>query len=117
MRLGPWRDIAGLWQSFNKGIVVGMGLPLLALAGILGGVYLWTRRIPFLANIEDRDGKRRLILELMEPAEAQAAYQRRRAELQALRERIRTEVEAAIDEVETECMLELVRENLWEDAT
>lgn len=112
MRFGAWRDLAGLWQSFNKGMLVGMGLPVLALAGIVAGVYLWTRRIPFLANVEERDGERRLILELMEPADARVAYQRRRAEIQALRERIRTEVQAAVDEVETQHMLELVQEDL-----
>ena len=36
MKLGPWRDLAGIWQSFNKGILVGMGLPVLALTGSNG---------------------------------------------------------------------------------
>lgn len=103
-------QVAGLWQSFNRGVLIGMGLPLLALAGIVGGIYLWTRKIPFLADIEERGGERRLILKLMEPAEAQAAYRRRRAEFKTLRERVRTGAQAAVDEVETQYMLSLVRE-------
>jgi hypothetical protein len=106
-----WREIAGFWQSFNKGVLVGMGLPLLALVSIVAGVYLWTRKIPFLADIEEQDGERRLILKLMEPAEAQVAYRRRRAEFRTLRERIRTEAEVAIDEVEAQHLLDLAQES------
>jgi len=105
-----WREIGGTWQSFNTGVMVGVGLPLLALAGIVAGVYLWTRKVPFLDHIEEQEGERRLILKLMAPAEAREAFSRRRDEFQTLRERIRTEARAAVDEAETELMLELVQE-------
>ena len=111
MKFGFWRELAGISQSFSRGVMVGVAVPLLALAGIVAGVYLWTRKIPFLADVEEREGERRLILKLMEPAEAQAAFGRRRAEWQSLRDRIRAGVEAAADEVETQECLTLVQES------
>ncbi|MBU0495068.1 MAG: hypothetical protein KKA73_04230 [Chloroflexi bacterium] len=106
-----WRDMNRAWERFYLGIMVGVGLPVLALAGIVGGIYLWTRKIPFLADIEEQDGERRLILTLMEPAQVQAAYRQRQAELRALRERIVARAQAAVDEVEAEHLIALVQED------
>jgi hypothetical protein len=111
MKFGLWREIAGLWGDFGRGVLVGTAVPLLALAGIVAGIYLWTRKIPFLADVEEREGERRLVLKLMESAEAQAAFGHRRAEWQALRNRIRAGVESAADEVETQECLTLAQES------
>jgi len=80
--------------SFFGGLLVGLIAPLAAVAGIVGGVYLFTKKIPFFSQVEGEQaaGERSLILKLMPPDEAQAALVARQAELKKSWSKIREEL-------------------------
>lgn len=80
--------------SFFGGLVVGLIAPVAALAGIVGGVYLFTKKVPFASQVveDEASGERSLTLTLMPPDEAQAAFQARLAELKDAWARIREDL-------------------------
>jgi hypothetical protein len=85
----PARHLLGgllsLPASFLAGLVVGLAAPLAALAGIVGGVYLFTNKVPFFRHepADPETGARTLLtLQLMSRAEAQAALEAWRADLE-----------------------------------
>lgn len=69
--------------NFFGGLVVGLVAPVAAVAGVVGGVYLFTKKVPFFSQVtaDEATGERSLTLKLMTPAEAQAALKGRLAEL------------------------------------
>jgi hypothetical protein len=91
--------------NFFGGLVVGLVAPVAAVAGIVGGIYLFTKKVPFFSQVTtDKDtGERSLTLKLMTASEAQAALKTRQAELQDAWARVKkelTEVARQADVVE-----------------
>lgn len=76
------------------GWIVGLLVPVTTLAGIVAGIYFFTRQIPFITQIEEEGGERRLVVELVEPEEARGLFQRGREAARAFGEEIRTELES-----------------------
>jgi len=85
-------------RAFTLGIAVGAATPVIAIAGIVGGIYLFTKKVPFLSNIVAEGGERRLIIQLMEPEEAKAALGQRKDEIVTFFEEIRTRIRDAVNE-------------------
>jgi len=85
-------------RAFALGIAMGVATPIIAIAGIVGGIYLFTKRIPFLSDIVEEGGERSLIIKLMEPEEAKAALAERKDEILTLFEEIRARIRAAVNE-------------------
>ena len=71
--------------NFIGGLVVGLIAPVVAVAGIVGGVYLFTKKVPFFSQVtvDEASGERSLTLSLMAPGEARSAFESRLAELKA----------------------------------
>jgi hypothetical protein len=69
--------------NFFGGLTVGLAAPLIAVAGIVGGVYLFTKKVPFVSQVttDETTGERSLTLKLMAPGEAKAALEARQTEL------------------------------------
>ena len=80
--------------NFLGGLVIGLIAPLIAVAGVLGGVYLFTKKVPFVSQVDVNDitGERSLTLELMAPSEAKAALEARQAELKEALTRVKNEL-------------------------
>lgn len=87
-------------RAFTLGIAVGAATPIIAIAGIVGGIYLFTKKVPFLSDILEEGGERILIIKLMGPEETKAALARRKDEIVTLFEEIKTRIRAAIGEAE-----------------
>jgi hypothetical protein len=80
--------------NFLGGLIVGLALPVAAVAGVVGGVYLFTKKVPFFSQVtaDEATGERSLELELMSPEEAQAAFSGRLAELKETWARVRADL-------------------------
>jgi len=80
--------------SFFGGLAVGLAAPLIAVAGIVGGVYLFTKKVPFVSQVttDETTGERRLTLNLMAPREAKAALEARQAELKEAWAKLKSEL-------------------------
>jgi hypothetical protein len=80
--------------NFLGGLAVGLIAPVAAVAGIVGGVYLFTKKVPFFSQVttDEGTGERSLTLKLMAPNEAQAALKARQAELQDAWARVKKEL-------------------------
>jgi len=102
------RKLAGLGSLLSlpfdliSGYLVGLLAPIAALAAIAGGIYLLTRKVPFLTNTwsdRDAEGGQHLSFKLMPPDQAQAAFAREKerigAELNTMSAEIKTFAEQA----------------------
>ena len=80
--------------NFLGGLVIGLTAPLITVAGVLGGVYLFTKKVPFVSQVDtdDTTGERSLTLRLMPAGEAKAALEARQAELREALTRVKTEL-------------------------
>jgi hypothetical protein len=87
-------ELMAVPRNFMFGWLAGILIPVACLAGVVSGIYFLTRKVPFITEVAEIEGRRRLTLELVEPEEARALLQRGREAAQALRDEIRSEVEA-----------------------
>ena len=87
-------DLMAVPRHFVAGWLVGILVPAAGLAGIVAGIYMFTRRIPFITQVEEEEtGERRLILKLVEPDEARDLAQRGKEAAKAFGDEIRSEFE------------------------
>ena len=84
-------------RSLAFGFLAGLLVPVAALAGIVGGIYLLTRKVPFITEIVERDDQRHLIVKLVEPDEARDLLREGKKAAQAFGDEIRLELEGASD--------------------
>ena len=97
---GVLGSLLALPFRFVTGYVTGVVAPVAGLAAIVGGIYLFTRKVPFLSHTwPDEEGGQHLSLKLMPPDEAQAAFAREKerigAELKTMGAEIKTLTEQA----------------------
>jgi len=89
-------DLMAVPRSFALGLLAGLLVPVATLAGIVAGVYVFTRKVPIVAQIDDQDGERQLIVKLVEADEARGLLQRSKDAAQAFGDEIRSEFEGSI---------------------
>lgn len=87
-------ELLGVPRSFACGWLAGLLAPVAAIAGVVGGIYLFTKKVPFITELVERDGERHLIVELVEPYEARSLIQRGTEAAQSFGDEIRSELEA-----------------------
>ncbi len=85
-------------RHFVVGWLVGLLAPVAALAGIVGGIYFLTRRLPFVSGIEEQEHGRRLVIELVEPDEARDLLRKGGEAARAFGDDIRNELEGQAEE-------------------
>jgi hypothetical protein len=105
-RSGSWRklsppdmstyvdELLAVPRSFAFGWFAGLLGPIAAMAGVVLGIYLFTKKVPFITEIAEEDGRRRLTIELVEPYEARSLIQRGTEAAQSFGDEIRSELEA-----------------------
>lgn len=86
-------ELLGVPRSFLFGWLAGMFVPVVSLAGIVSGIYFLTRKVPFVTEVVGIEDRRRLVVELVEPAEARALLRRGRDALRTFRDEVRAETE------------------------
>jgi len=86
-------DLMAVPRSFMFGWLAGIVVPLASLAGVISGIYLLTKKIPFVTEVLEQEGDRRLVVKLVEPEEARTLLQRSREAAREFRDEIRAEVE------------------------
>jgi len=89
-------ELLGVPRSFLFGWLAGLLVPVASLAGIVSGIYFLTRKVPFITEVVEVEDRRRLAVELVEPAEARALLQRTQDSLRAFRDEVRAETEIEI---------------------
>jgi hypothetical protein len=89
-------ELVGVPRSFLFGWLAGLLVPVISLAGIVSGIYFLTRKIPFITEVVELEGRRRLVVELVEPTEARVLLQRSRDAARAFRDEIRAETQFEI---------------------
>jgi hypothetical protein len=80
-------------RDFVLGLLAGILVPVAVVSGILAGIYAFTKKVPFITDVEEYDGERRLIVRLVEPEEARGLLQRGKEAAQAFGDEIRSELE------------------------
>lgn len=88
-------EVMALPRSFAFGLLAGLLVPAAALAGIVGGIYLFTKKVPFVTEIVEEGDDRHLIVKLVDPDEARGLFQKGREAAEAFGEEIRVELEEA----------------------
>ena len=77
-------SLLGLPLNLIAGFLVGLLAPVAAVAAIAGGIYLLTRKVPFLSHtFPDDEGGQHLSLKLMPPEQARAAFVREKERISA----------------------------------
>jgi hypothetical protein len=91
-------ELATVPRHFLVGWLVGVLAPVAALAGIVGGIYFFTRKLPFVSGIEEQEHGRRLVIELVEPDEARVLLRKGGEAARAFGDEIRNELEGQTEE-------------------
>jgi hypothetical protein len=91
-------ELTAVPRHFLLGWLVGILAPVAALAGIVAGVYFFTRKVPFVSGIEEQEDGRHLIIKLLEPDEARGLLSRGGEAARAFGDEIRSELESSIEQ-------------------
>jgi hypothetical protein len=83
-------------RSFALGWLAGLLVPVAVLAGTVAGIYVFTQKVPIVAQIDEEDGERRLIVRLVETDEARGLLQRGSDAAKAFGDEIRSEFEVSV---------------------
>jgi hypothetical protein len=86
-------ELVAVPRNFVLGLFTGLLFPVAAIAGVVVGIYLFTRKVPFVTEIREADDERHLIVKLVEPEEARNLFQRGREAVQAFGDEISGEFE------------------------
>jgi hypothetical protein len=86
-------EVTAVPRNFVFGALIGLLVPLASLAGIIAGIYLFTKRVPFIGEIVEEDGERQLIVKLVEPEEARSLFEEGREAVRAFGDEVRVELE------------------------
>jgi len=72
---GTLFDLIGIPCNLAAGLVVGLFLPVAALAAVVAGIRLFTGKVPFLARVgQDESGERELSLRLVPPEQVRGLW-------------------------------------------
>lgn len=91
-------DLTAVPRHLLLGWFAGALVPVAALVGIMGGVYFLTRKLPFVSAVEERDNRRRLVIELVDPDEARDLLRRSGEAVRAFGDEVRSELEGEIEQ-------------------
>jgi hypothetical protein len=91
-----WDDLMAVPRSFALGLLAGLLVPVAGLAGIVAAIYLFTRKVPVVSQIDEEDGERRLVVKLVEVDEARGLLQKGRDAAKAFGDDIRSEFEGSV---------------------
>jgi hypothetical protein len=86
-------DLTAMPRHLLLGWFAGALVPVAALVGIMGGIYFLTRKLPFVSGVEEKDNRRRLVIELVEPEEARDLLRRSGEAARAFGDEVRGELE------------------------
>jgi hypothetical protein len=86
-------DLVAVPRSFVFGLLSGVLVPAAGLAGIIAGIYLLTGKVPFVTQVDEEDGERRLVVQLVETEEARGLLQKGGEAAMSFGNEIRTELE------------------------
>jgi len=86
-------ELVAVPRNFVFGLLTGLLAPVAAIAGIVVGIYLFTKKVPFITEIGDEDEERHLIIRLVQPEEARSLFQRGKEAVQTFGDEIRVELE------------------------
>jgi|GEM_PF-2496778 len=96
---GVLGNVVALPFSFVTGYLVGLLAPIAGLAAIVGGIYLLTRKVPFLSHTwPDDEGGQHLSLKLMPPDQAQAAFVQAKERISADLNTVSAEIKALAEQ-------------------
>jgi hypothetical protein len=91
-----WDELMAVPRSFFLGWLAGLLVPVAGLAGIVAGIYLFTRKVPIVSQIDEEEGERHLVVKLAEVEEARGLLQKSRDAAQAFGDEIRSEFEGSL---------------------
>jgi hypothetical protein len=89
-------DLMAVPRSFVLGWLAGLLVPMAGLAGIVAGIYLFTRKVPIVAQIDEEAGERRLIVRLVAADEARGLLQKGSDAAKAFGDEVRSEFEGSV---------------------
>jgi hypothetical protein len=78
-----WADLLAAPRNFAHGFVGGLLGPILALAAAVGVIYVATKQLPALKEVNRNDGTRHRAIVLAAPLEARASWARYGGDLRA----------------------------------
>jgi hypothetical protein len=104
--VGVMGNFLALPFSFVTGCLVGLLAPVAALAAIVGGIYLLTRKVPFLSHTwPDDEGGQHLSLKLMPPDQARAAFVREKERISADLSTMSAEIKSLVEQTKAKSSL------------
>ncbi len=86
-------ELMAVPRNFVFGLLTGLLVPVATIAGIVAGIYLFTKKVPFVTEIREEDEERHLVVKLVEPGEARNLLQRGSEAVQAFGDEVRAELQ------------------------
>ena len=103
---GVLGNLVAIPFGFITGYLVGLLAPVAGLAAIVGGIYLLTRKVPFLSHSwPDDEGGQHLSLKLMPPDQAQAAFVREKERISADLSTLGAEIKALAEHAKAQASM------------
>jgi len=101
MRTGKvdWTQVWAIPVDFFHGFIGGLIGPLMALAGVIGFIYLFTKRLPALKEVQRGDGSSYKAILLTSPLEARASWARYGGELRGVLLQLRARAQSRRDDL------------------
>lgn len=95
--------LMGIPCNLVAGLVVGLFLPVAALAAMVAGVRLFTGKFPFLARVgQDESGERELSLRLVPPEQVRGLWAEHKRTFGEPLEKLGVEIRAVAEEARSE---------------
>ena len=80
-------------RNFAFGLLAGFVVPVAAIAGVVAGIFLLTKKVPFITEVGEEDEERLLIVKLVEPEKARSLFETGKEAIQTFGDEIRVELE------------------------
>ncbi len=100
--LGGLLQIVTLPSSFLAGFMVGLAAPVVAVAGLVGGVRLLTGKVPFLGHLwqDETTGERHLSFKLVAPEQVGELLARHKEQIGGDLSRMQAEIKRIVEQAQ-----------------
>ncbi|MFC2036777.1 hypothetical protein ACFLYD_02240 [Chloroflexota bacterium] len=96
-------QVIAIPYNFAAGFILGLAIPLAAIAAMVAGIRLLTGRVPFPSpGEEDEEGERQLSVALVSPEQASELFSQQREQIGEDLGKLQTEIGAIIREAKAE---------------
>jgi len=105
-------DVIAIPINFLTGFILGLIVPVAAIAAMVAGIRFFTGQVPFLGDIsEDEEGRRNLSIGLVSPDQAKVLFGEQKEQIGGEISQMKAEIQAIIEEARAEAEVAALEES------